>query len=839
MRVMRVLKQITEALMLDRLRGDVVFTARSLRRAPTFTITVALILGLAIGMSSAMFTVFRSVLLTRLPIRDQGRVVELSGVAKGAASEIPISPLQMKRFRDQSKTLDKVAGFAHWRVVEEALTDGDRRLTLKSAVVTEEFFDVLGANPAIGRFFRKGEAVDLGANITGAGVPVVLSYAAWKRDFGGDSSVLGHRIRWPVLNWTLDVVGIAPAGLDYPRGVEYWVSANYGSVDVLARLAPGATTETARQEFQNFLTQDPELVSYGATALRAQVHSIREMVVGDSRQPLLALTTAVVLLLILACVNVGNLLLLRAAGRVREMAIRRAIGASAADIVRQLMTESILIATVGGGIGIALSRALLSGLVRLAPSGLPRADVIAGAGTPLAVGLLVTGASVLLFGVMPSIAALRFDLSSPLRSDNRSGTEGRRLRKVRQVLVASQIALAIVVLAGAGLLIRSLARLASIDMGYAPEHVTTVSFALPWLQYSQECRPKTVPITASDSLRWDRCSSSMNYASHERVMANLRQTPGIVSVSPEAVPPFLGSNVWMGRYASRDQTDAESRANPWFGFDAVGPEYFDALGVKLIAGRAFTDADREDSPRVAIISDAIARRFWPNESALGKQLRQGEEHNPDSLITVVGVARDFHYRLHRESTPTVFRPYRQVLAQGYLIVRTRGADLPTSMLQRAVEGAAGGATFIRAQSMDALIEPQLSTPRFDALLLSIFAVAAVVLAAVGLYGIMASSVNQQTRELGIRMALGASATGVRNMVLRQALIVAIGGTIVGLIGAVVGARLLTSMLFEISPSDPPTLTAVAIVLLAIAIGAAYVPARRATRIDPAKALRAE
>jgi len=825
--------------MLDRLRGDASFTLRSLRRAPTFTVTVVLILGLAIGMSSAMFTVFRSVLLTRLPVRDQGRVVELSGVAKGAASELPISPIQMKRFRDQSRTLSKVGGFAHWRAVEEALTDGDRRLTLKSAVVTEEFFDVLDANPAIGRFFRKGEGFDWGANVTGVGVPIVLSYSAWKRDFGGDSSVVGRRIRWPVLNWTLDVIGIAPAGLDYPRGAEYWVSANYGSIDILARLAPGATIEEARQEFQSFLAHDPELVSYGATALGAQVHTVREMVVGDSRPALLALTAAVALLLILACVNVGNLLLLRASGRVREMAIRRAIGASAADLVRQLMTESVLLAIVGGGIGVLLSRILLNGVVRLAPSGLPRADLIAGAGTPLAVGALVTGASVLLFGVLPSFAALRFDLSSPLRSDNRSGTEGRRLRNVRQALVASQIALAIVVLAGAGLLVRSLAKLTSIDMGYSPEHVTLLNFALPWLKFSNECRPKVAQMTPADSARWNQCSSSMNYAAHERVMASLRQVSGVASVSPEGVPPFLGSNVWMGRYASRDQTDAESRANPWFGFDAVGPQYFDALGVKLIAGRSFTDADREGSPRVAIISEAIARRFWPNESALGKQLRQGEDHTPDSLITVVGVAHDFHYRQHRESTPTVFRPYRQLLAQGYLVMRTRGAGIATSTLQRAVDGAGGGTTFIRAQSMDALIEPQLSTPRFDALLLSVFAIAAVVLAAVGLYGIMASSVSQQTRELGIRMALGATAAGVRNMVLRQALIVAIAGTVVGLVGAVVGARLLTSMLFEVSPSDPSTLAAVSILLLATAIGAAYVPARRATRIDPARALRAE
>ena len=225
-------------------------------------------------------------------------------------------------------------------------------------------------------------------------------------------------------------------------------------------------------------------------------------------------------------------------------------------------------------------------------------------------------------------------------------------------------------------------------------------------------------------------------------MARLRQIPGVESVSPEAVPPFLGSNVWMGRFAAEAQSDADSKANPWFAFDAVGPDYFRALGAPIIEGRSFTAADREDSPRVAIITEGVARRLWPNQSAVGKRLRPGEDHTPDSLITVVGVARDVHYRIYRESTPTVFRPYRQILAQGYLLMRTRSASIPTPELRRAVEGAGAGATFVDADPMDDLIAPELATPRFDALLLSIFAVAAVVLAAAGLYGIMASMVSQ-------------------------------------------------------------------------------------------------
>jgi predicted permease len=825
--------------MFDTARRDLSFTARSLRRAPTFSVTVVLILALAIGMSSAMFTVFRAVLLERLPVVQQDRIVELSGLGGGAASEIPITPAQLRRFADHSHTVQSAAGLAHWRVILESLADGDRRLSLNEAVVTDNFFNVLGARPALGRLFHKGDAVPWGSTAFGAGVPVVLSHSVWMRDFSGDESVIGRTLRLPKMSWGLMVVGVAPPGLDYPRGAEFWVASDYGSLDVVGRLAPTATPETARQEFQSFLAHDPDEIGYSAAnALRGQVHTLTQMVSGSARAALIALTAAVTLLLLLACTNVGNLLLLRAAGRVREMAIRRAIGASAADLVRQLLTESVLLALAGGIVGVLFGRVLLEVLVRLAPSGLPRVDLITQVGTPVLTGLIVTAATVVLFGVLPSLTAVRFDLSSPLRADARSGTEGRKLRKIRQMLVASQIALAVVVLAGAGLLVRSLQRLVTLDTGYDIPHVTMLNFSLPWGHMFADCKPAGV-LSAADSVRWSHCYSSMNYTDHERVMANVRAVPGVEQVSPEAVPPFLGSNVWMGRFASQEQSDAESKQNPWFAFDAVGPEYFRALGVPLIAGRSFTDADREDAPRVAVITEGVARRLWPHASALGKRLREGEDHTPDSLITVVGVARDFNYRIYRESTPTVFRPYRQVLAQGYLIVRTRGQPLATNVLRKAVESTGGGATFIRAQPMDALIAPELATPRFDALLLSIFAFAAIVLAAVGLYGIMASSVNQQQREFGIRMALGATQSGVRNMVLRQAFTVAGIGTIVGLAAAIAGSRLLTSMLFDVRPSDPATLGGVAVLLLVVAAAAAYVPARRATAIDPARALRAE
>src|SRR6185437_7466834 len=309
----------------------------------------------------------------------------------------------------------------------------------------------------------------------------------------------------------------------------------------------------------------------GQAKIDAQVHTFTDMVSGTARPALVALTAAVALLLVLACANVGNLLLLRAAGRVREMAIRRAIGASAGALVRQLLTESLLLALAGGVLGTLFGRALLDGLLRMAPSGLPRLDMIALAGTPVVVVELVTGVTVLLFGIVPALAAVRFDLSSPLRSDIRSGTEGRKLRKVRQMLVASQIALAVVVLAGAGLLLKSLERLTTLDMGYSTEHLLLLNFSLPWEKYTLDCKPQGGAHTAADTSAWSHCIDATNYAAHGRVISNIRTIGGIVAASPEEVPPFLGSNVWMGRYAAQNQSDAEAKANPWLGLDGVGP----------------------------------------------------------------------------------------------------------------------------------------------------------------------------------------------------------------------------------------------------------------------------
>jgi len=819
---------------------DLRLALRALRRTPTFTATAVLILALGIGTASAMFTVFQSVVVRRLPVQNPDRIVELSGVAKGAARELPITLDPFRRFRQENRTLQSVGGFAHWGAVAAPVTDGDRQLLLRQATVTGNFFQVLGAAPILGRLLRPEDEREYGPNATNANALVaVISYDAWRRSFGGDSAVIGRHLRLPDMKWNPTIVGVAPPGLDYPRGAELWTPNVYaGGMDLVARLAPRATLDAARADYLAFVKRDPDYLKAGlADHIGARAEPLERMVLGDVKTALITLTTAVAVLLLLACVNIGNLLLLHAAGRTRELAVRRALGAGSAAIVQQLSAESAVLGIGGGVLGFGLAQVLLSVFLRLAPAGLPRLDMVRIAPAPLAIAGAATVLAVLLFSLLPVVSTVRCDLSSQLRADARSGTEGRRLRAVRRTLVASQIALALVLLSGAGLLVRSFARLSGLDMGFATSHLSVLGVSMPWDKWVAWCGGAPPKVDSAATNRFRKCMDGWSFQFHDQLVTGFRAIPGVEKASPVAVPPFLGSNVFMTRLMAAGQSEGESSANPWVGMDFVGPEYFDAIGLPILRGRGFTDADREGSPNVAVVTQTIANRFWPGEDPIGKQVRQAAG---SPVITVVGLVGDFHFREHRQATPMLIRPYRQDFAQGNLVIRTQGA-LATLLpaIRKAVQAVDPDAALVEARTMDEVIAPQLAQPRLNALLLSAFAFAAVLLAAIGLYGIMASAVSHQTRELGVHLALGATPDRLRAMILRQALTVAGAGALTGLLGALAGSRLITSMLFEVTPTDPVALLGACGLLLAVALLAAYIPARRATRVDPMVALRYE
>jgi predicted permease len=783
---------------------------RALRRAPTFTVTVVLILALGIGMAAAMVTVVQSVLLLPLPVQDQERLVVL-WTYKDPAVEFGTLQRDVDEVKRTSRTMRDVAAVAHWGTTPGPLVDGDRSMVLNRTIVSGNFFDVLGARPALGRLLKPDD------ELVGAKPVIVLSYATWQREFAGDPAIVGRQLLEPYSQWRYEIVGVAPAGLDYPVGAGYFLSwANAGQLGVIAiaRLAPNATPDMARAEFlATVQRQAPERNLTGAHA-----SAFAEAINGNVRPFLAILTAAVALLLLIACVNVGNLLLLRAAARARELSVRRALGATYGNVLGHLFVETLCLAVAGGLVGLLVAGASLRALIAFAPANLPRTDMIGLAGVPLVVAIAVTTVALMIFGLVPALLAARGNVASPLRLDARAGLETRGRRRVRHALVASQVALALILLAGAGLLARSLAQLQRIDLGFTADHLSILSFSWPATRY--DSIPKKL------------------YPVGEQLVTRLRAVPGVRSVTPVVIPPFLGANVFIGRLTV-EGSDVDPAARPMVPMEAGGTDYFRTLGIPLLRGRGFVDADDEKGAQVAVVSEAMARRWWPNENPIGKRI---QFFGGDSLAwrTVVGVAGDIHYRELRQAAPTIYLPWRQTYWQGHLALRTSaGLSSLLPALRRELAAVDPQLNLWFARSMDELLDAPLAQPRLSTTLLSAFGIMALLLAALGLYGVMASLVRDQTRELGIRMALGATHQRVRGMVLRQAMILTGAGAAIGLAAALLTSQFLRKLLFQISPTDPATLLAVSLVLIVVAFVAAYLPARRATRIDPVQALRAD
>jgi predicted permease len=477
-----------------------------------------------------------------------------------------------------------------------------------------------------------------------------------------------------------------------------------------------------------------------------------------------------------------------------------------------------MLGVAGGALGFGVAHALVRLLVAVAPAGLPRLDVVAVGGAPLALAIGVTLAAVLGFGLFPAFSAARGDIESQLRLDARSGTQSRSKRRVRQWLVASQVALALVMISGAALLARSLDRLQSVRLGYTPDHLAMFEMTLPFTKYNSQ--PKYMAL-------------------FDDVFTRLRALPGVTSLTPVLIPAFIGPNVWTWKPDVEGQTQAEADATPTFAIEAGNSEYFQTFGIRLLRGRGFTEQDRAGAPHVAVVSEAVAKRLWPGQDAVGKRIRfAGLDTNV--WRTVVGVADDIRFRALRDATPTVFVPWRQAYTQGDFAVRSPSelAQLIPAM-RAAMREIDPQLVLVRGRPMDELLAEPLAQPKMSAFLLSGFGVVALFLAAIGLYGVIASVVREQTRDIGIRMALGATPQQIRGAVLRTAMLVVSVGGAAGLVVALASSQLLTKLLYEVSPTDPIALLGAWALLLATGAAAAYLPARRATRIDPANALRSE
>ncbi|HSQ32046.1 MAG TPA: ABC transporter permease [Gemmatimonadaceae bacterium] len=808
--------------MLDNLSRDVAFALRSLRRARGFTLAAVLILGLGIGMSTAMFTVYRAVVVDRLPVLDQDRLIVMHPLDRGGAHlDVPLAYLD--EIRRNSRTLRQVAGVYHLGAVPAPLLDRGVPVDLVAAYTTANLFDVLGSRPVLGRLLRPSDGA------AGAPKVMVLSYASWRRQFGEDSLIVGRTLIEPYDQSRVTIVGVAPPGLEYPAGADAWrpLPPEFTlQVDIVGRLAPGATSEAARSDLYA-LTQRVNPFAHDANGtFRPKIAGVDARgftteVLGNARPALVILTVAVGLLLLIACVNVGNLILVRGAGRSREIAVRRAIGATYGDLARQLLVENAILGIAGGVVGLVCADWLLALLLHFAPPQLPRTDVLGASGAPLGVAIGITMLAVLVFGLLPSMSAARVDPNASLRSDTRAGSEAVARRRVRRWLVSSQVALALVMIAGAALLARSLERLQRIDLGYTPEHLSLLTLTGSKSVFPSEERANQVL---------------------EELMRRVRAVPGVSALTPVESPPFRGRSFFITKIARAEQSAADGQSNPYIPFEIGGPDYFRTFQIPIVRGRAFLDSDRKGTPPVVVVSEELARRLWPGQDAVGKQLRYVYD-STGTLITVVGVAHDTRFRALRDVAPVIYQPWRQqeyLAWWGLLAVRTTGdfgATMPS--IRSAVHDYNPGLTVVRGETMDQLIAGPLAQPRLSTLLLSAFGVVALMLAAIGLYGVMSSAVRQQAREIGIRVALGATPGRVRRLVLRDAAAVLGAGALIGLGAALLSTRLLSSQLFGISPTDPMSLVGACAILLAVGLCAAYAPARWATKIDPARALRQE
>jgi len=533
--------------------------ARGLARTPGFLAAAIAILGIGIGTAVAVFAVSRAVLFQSIPVIQPDRVVVISTYRDKPENEFGLVKSDLKSVKREARTMREVGGYAHWATSEGPLVDGDRTLTLGRVVVTGSFFAALGAHAAVGRLLRPED------DVPGAAPVLVLSYQNWQRWFGGDSSIVGHHLYEPYSQLEYTVAGAAPAGLDFPNRAGYWLPwSNYDTYSVIAvaRLAPGATARAAAAEFASIVKRTPAPgIPVRPAITGAKVVPFTEAMLGDIRLVLYALSAAVALLLTIACVNVGGLLLLRASRRARELAIRRALGATYADVARQLLLESSLIALAGGVVGLLSAGLFVQLLVFAAPTRLPRLDVIQLSGTPVWIGIGVTIVAVLLFGVVPSLVAARADVASALRSDARSGRDSTSRRRFRHLLVAAQTTLALVMLSGAALLARSLARLESIDLGYQADHLTQLSVSWPSKKYD---------------------SVQKYYPIGEEILRRWRSIPGVVALTPTLIPPLVGDNVFLSRFDKEGQSASEVATNPFLPEMSGDKDYFRTFGTRLL-----------------------------------------------------------------------------------------------------------------------------------------------------------------------------------------------------------------------------------------------------------------
>jgi putative ABC transport system permease protein len=801
---------------------DLRYAVRLQLKNPGFTIVAVIALALGIGANTAIFSVVNTVLLRPLPYKDPEQLVMVWEEASkhGYPHDTPAAANYVD-WRDQNQVFEGMAAIADESFNLTGSGDPER---LEGRRVSANLFPLLGVEPEIGRVFTAAE------DQSGSERVVLLSYGLWQRRFGGDPGIVGKSL---TLNGeSYIVVGVMPARFQFPSSDDaVWVpialttqqaaNRNRHYLEVIARLKPGVTLAQAQTEMSTIATRLQQQYPDTNADLGAAVTSLHEHLVGDIKPALLILLGAVGLVLLIACANVANLLLARAAVRQKEIAVRVALGARRLRLIRQFLTESVLLSTLGGVVGMAIAFGGLLFLKSFIPENISQAREISIDFRVLGFTLLVSVATGLIFGLAPAIQATRFNQVETLKEGGRDAATGGSGKRLRSLLVMSEVAISLVLLIGAGLLINSFLRLRNIDPGFRADNLLTMKVVLPEPKYKEPER---------------------RAAFYTDVIQRVGSLPGVRSAA-------VTTNLPLYRQGNSISVSIEGRPEPPPGQELIAvtriisPGYFDTMSIPLLAGRSFTDQDTDTSPTVVVISETMARRFWPGEEAIGKRIAAGRIRTPADLIEVVGVVKDVRqFQLTAEPRPQMYLSYRQAafFAPRDLVVKT-DVD-PASMattVRKTVWEIDKDQPVSNIQTMEEILADSIARQRFSMLLLAIFAGVALVLAGVGIYGVMSYSVAQRTREIGIRMALGAQTGAVLKLAVGYGMKLVIAGIVIGLIAAFALTRVMSSLLFGVTATDPTTFTLISLLLVAVAALASYIPARRATKVDPMIALRYE
>ena len=808
--------------MLGTLMQDIRYGFRMLVKKPGFTVVAVLALALGVGANTAIFSVVNAVLLRPLPYAEPDRLVIMW--EKGATQDTSVAYPNYLDWRAQNQAFEQITAFR--RSSFNLVGAGGEPERLAGRMVTANFFQTLGVRLLKGRDFSPDE------DRVGGAKTVILSHGFWQRRFGGDESIIGQQLN--LNNQSYTVTGIAPAGFRYGSETDIYVLIGQGEEDfykergnhpgiyVIGRLKPGVTLEQGRADMDTIMARLGQQYPETNTDRRIHIESLYDNTVEDVRPALLILLGAVGFVLLIACANVANLLLARSAVRQKEIAIRTALGAGRTRIIRQLLTESVLLSLLGGGAGLLLALWGTDALKSIVPGNIPRLDESGIDLRVLSFTMLVSFLTGIIFGLAPALQASRLDLNESLKEGERGSTGSRH--RLRGALVIGEIAVALVLLIGAGLMLKSLWRLQSVDTGFDTKNLLT-------MQLSYTARP-------------DEGSKAVSF--FKGLEERLKGLPGVEAVACSSGAPFLGAaedSFWVEGRPQTKPTD-EMMAVAY----TITPGYFRTMGINLKRGRYLTEQDRADTQHVVVIDESLAEKYFPNEDPLGKRLTNGPDFPVYEIVGIVEHVK--HYGLDGEVPvePQYYLPLEQfpekyipnIVGRMGLLVRTSGDPLSLiGAVRQQVLAADSKQPVFNARTMEQVINESIAPRRFAMLLLTIFAGVALLLAAVGIYGVMSYSVTQRTHEVGVRIALGATVPDILKLIVGQGMLLVVAGVGIGLLVALGLTRLMSSLLYGVSTTDPVTFVTLSLLLSAVAFIACYIPARRATNVDPMVALRYE